>query len=160
VLYVRSVRRSTLRGGSVLLPVSCLMRSLSSEREKLSTNQISSMHLSPSLKCNYFWFCDSLDITLVAQVHNKSFLISIYTICTCLKKKNDRQQFVTHQTILTPMSTTTLEPHKQPICTQPILQVTKPRAIKVKQRHKERPAPHITQSALTPASVDSQPIRQ
>jgi len=56
VLYMRSVRRSTLRGGSVLLPVSCLMRSLSSEREKLSTNQISSMHLSPSLKCNYFWF--------------------------------------------------------------------------------------------------------
>lgn len=58
--------------------------------------------------------CDSLDITLVAQVHNISFLISIYTICTCLKKKNDRQQFVTHQTIPTPMSTTTLEPHKQP----------------------------------------------
>ena len=31
--------------------------------------------------------CDSLDITLVAQVHNISFLISIYTICTCLKKR-------------------------------------------------------------------------
>ena len=27
--------------------------------------------------------CDSLDITLVAQLHNISFLISIYTICTC-----------------------------------------------------------------------------
>jgi len=31
--------------------------------------------------------CDSLNITLVAQVHNISFLISIYTICTCLKKE-------------------------------------------------------------------------
>ena len=72
------------------------------------------------------------------------------------KKKNDRQQLVTHQTIPTPMSTTTLEPHKQPnMHTTYSTGYKKPRAIKVKQRHKERPAPHVIQSALSPASVDS-----
>ena len=49
-----------------------------------------------------------------------------------IKKKNDRQQFVTHQTIPTPMSTTTLEPHEQPnMHTTYSTGYKKPRAIKV-----------------------------
>jgi len=44
------------RGGSILLPISYLMTSLSSEGQHLSANQIQSTYLNPRLRYNYFRF--------------------------------------------------------------------------------------------------------
>ena len=86
------------RGGSILLPISYLMTSLSSEGQHLSANQIQSTYLNPRLRYNYFRFRETnvrhFGILLLVSLSTVSPQSAFHSapVCEILSKSDHPRQ--------------------------------------------------------------------